>query len=105
INDAFATGYCLDALAWIACDEGRLERAATLLGAVTRLAQVMGTPAAVFPELSAHHERYAQRTRAALGEQAYAAAFTRGQGLSLDEAIGHALDEPAPPAAASEPVA
>jgi predicted ATPase/DNA-binding CsgD family transcriptional regulator len=99
VNDAYATGWCLDALAWIACDEGRPERAATLLGAVIRLAQAMGARPAVYPELSADHERYAQRTRAALGERAYAAAFARGQGLSLDEAVAYALDEPAPPAA------
>ena len=36
VNDLFATGWCLDALAWIASDQGRHGRVATLLGAVTR---------------------------------------------------------------------
>ena len=80
VNDTVDTSWCLDALAWIAYDEGRPERAAILLGAVERLAQVIGTPRPSLPELATHHERYEQRTRAALGEPAYQAAFARGEG-------------------------
>ena len=103
VNDIFPTGWCLDALAWIAFDQGRPRRAATLLGAVTRLAHAIGTLPAPFPELAVHHERYEQLTRAALGEQGYQVAFARGERLSLDEAVAFALDEPSSPAAAPPP--
>ncbi len=96
VNDTVGTAWCLDALAWIAYDEGRPERAATLLGAVTRLARDMGARPAVVPELAAHHEQYEQRTCAALGEHAYQADFSQGERLSLDEAVAYALDEPLP---------
>lgn len=97
VNDALGTAWCLDTMAWIAYDDGRPERAAVLLGAVTRLARTMGARPSFFPKLAAHHEQYEQHTRAALGEQAYRAAFARGEGLPLDEAVAYALDRPAPP--------
>ncbi len=89
----------LDVLAWIAYDVGRSERAATLLGVTAQLARAMGALPSFFPELAAHHERYAQRARDALGEQAYRAAFTRGERLFLDEAVAYALNQPLPPPA------
>ena len=104
VNDAIAASWCLDVLAWIAADQGRPERAATLLGAVERLAQFMGAPAGLMPELAAHHEQYAQRTRDALGERVRQAAAARGRQMSLEEAVAYALDEPWQPIAA-EPVA
>jgi non-specific serine/threonine protein kinase len=99
VNETACTSFCLDALAWIAFDEGRPERAATLLGAVERLAQLMGAPAGGVPDLSAYHEQYTQRTRTALGERAYQVAAARGGRMSLEEAVAYALDEPARPAA------
>jgi predicted ATPase/DNA-binding CsgD family transcriptional regulator len=108
VNDALGTGWCLDALAWIAYDEGRSERAATLLGAVTGLAHAMGARAGILPELAAYHEQHEQRTRDALGEPAYQAAFARGEHMSLDEAVGYALDETPPgttPAPSADPCA
>ena len=42
VNDTPGAGWCLDVLAWSADDEGRPERAATLLSAVTGLAHAMG---------------------------------------------------------------
>jgi non-specific serine/threonine protein kinase len=91
------TSWCLDALAWIAADQGRLERAATLLGAVERLMQSMGTRPGLLPDLTAHHEQYQQKTRAALGEQAYQAVTAHGEQMSLDQAVGYALGEPRRP--------
>jgi predicted ATPase/DNA-binding CsgD family transcriptional regulator len=104
VNETHSTSWCLDVLAWIASDQGRPDRSATLLGAADRLAQVMGAPVGLLPELAAQHEQYQQRTRDALGEQAYRAAFTRGGEMHLDEAVAHALDEPwRPPAPAPVP--
>jgi predicted ATPase/DNA-binding CsgD family transcriptional regulator len=104
VRDTLVTAWCLDALAWAAHDEGQSERAATLLGAVTQLARTMGARPAFFPELAASHEQYEKRTRVALGEQAYQAAFASGESLPLDEAVAYALDEPPPrPAALPSP--
>jgi predicted ATPase/DNA-binding CsgD family transcriptional regulator len=100
INDTVGTILSLDTLACIAYDEGQPERAAALLGAVTGLAHAMGGRPALFPELAAYHEQYEQRTRTALGEQAYQAAFAHGERLTLDEAVAYALNEPPPPPAA-----
>ena len=97
VNDTICTSQCLDTLAWIAVDQGRLARAATLLGATTRLAQFMGARAGFY--LAAHHEQYEQHTRDGLGEPAYQAAFTRGEQMSLDEAVAYTLDEPWQPVA------
>ena len=93
IDDATNTGWFLATLAWITFDEGLPERAANLLGAATGLAHALGAPPAIWPELSAHHEEYEQRTRAALGERAYQAAFAHGERLSLEEAVAFALGE------------
>jgi len=84
VDDTMGTSWCLDTLAWVAFDEGQPERAATLLGAVERLARFMRARAGLFPDLTAHHERYAQRTHAALGERAYQAAFIRGEQMPLE---------------------
>ena len=100
INETLVTCMCLDALAWIAYDEGRHRRAATLIGAVTQLSLATGTRPAVFASLSALHQQYEQRTRNALREPAYQAAYARGVGLSLDEAVDYALNT----AAARRPV-
>lgn len=104
VNDTLGTMWCLDALAWIAHDQGQSQRAATLLGAATRLARTTGTPPAIYPELSAYHRQYEQQTDAAIGSSAYQAALLHGQSLSLDEAIRYALGEPYPPAAESPTV-
>jgi predicted ATPase/DNA-binding CsgD family transcriptional regulator len=100
VNDTLAATWCLDALAWTAFDQGQPQRAATLLGAVTRLAHTAGTLLAAFEGLAGHHEQYKERTCTALGEPAYQAAFAYGEGLSLDETVDYALDrDPRPPAA------
>jgi DNA-binding CsgD family transcriptional regulator len=105
VNDTLATVWCLDVLALIAYDDGRIERAATLLGVTTGLSHTAGVRPGLFPELAAHHRNYEQRARASLGERAYQTAFARGERLTVAEAVAYALDEaparPAPATAAS----
>jgi len=97
VNDTFATGYCVEALGWVAHDLGDPERAAVLLGAASRLSKAMGTPPAVFPELSAQHELYLERVRTSLGEARFSAAFDRGERLPVDEGVAYALGRPRRP--------
>jgi hypothetical protein len=61
-----------------------------LLGAATTIREVIGTPQAI-PERIATEQAVAG-ARAALGEEAWAAAFTAGTALSLDQAITYALE-------------
>ncbi|HET8907291.1 MAG TPA: tetratricopeptide repeat protein [Ktedonobacterales bacterium] len=64
-------------------------RAAHLLGATATLRETLGAPdLSPERETARAHEASAQ---AALGEEAWAAAFAAGQALSLDEAIAQAL--------------
>jgi predicted ATPase/DNA-binding SARP family transcriptional activator len=82
---------CLEGLGRVAGTVGQSERAARLLGAAVALRD---TPGATWkPEERAEHERHVDASRAALGEEAFTAAWTSGRLLRLDEAIGLALDE------------
>jgi non-specific serine/threonine protein kinase len=80
----------LEDLASVAGAEGRGERAACLLGAASAVRETIGTPQAV-PERLATEQAVAP-ARAALGEQAWVAAFTAGRALSLDQAFAYALE-------------
>jgi DNA-binding NarL/FixJ family response regulator len=93
IDDLLGTAWCLEALAWIAASEQDPRRAATLLGAAQELWHAIGTSPAVVRHLLGYHDHCEQRTRHALGERAFQAAFQRGMSLSLADAIGYALNE------------
>jgi len=96
VNDTFATGYCIEALGWVSYDRGDPERAATLLGSAARLSKAMGTPPAVFPELSVQHELYLERVRSALGETRFTTAFGRGEQMPVEDGVAYALGQPRP---------
>jgi non-specific serine/threonine protein kinase len=80
----------LEDLAGIAAGEGDGRRAASLLGAATAIREAIGTPQAA-PERIAIEQAVAG-VRAALGEEAWAAALVAGLALSLDQAISYALE-------------
>jgi predicted ATPase/DNA-binding SARP family transcriptional activator len=81
----------LEGLAGVAIADGRPERAARLLGAGDRLRQGIKVPRA--PIERADHERRLTAVRAALGEEAFAAAWAAGRVMSLDEATTLALED------------
>jgi predicted ATPase len=83
----------LEDLASIAGATGEGERAARLLGAATALRETIGAPQPV-PERAATEQAVA-RTRAMLGGEAWAAAFTAGHECSLEQVIAEALEPPA----------
>jgi predicted ATPase/DNA-binding CsgD family transcriptional regulator len=86
LSDTYGAALCLDVLAWISAHHGRAELAATLLGAVATLSRTMGAPAATYPGLLEHHQECERRTREALDETAFQAAFGRGERLTIEEA-------------------
>ncbi|GAB2832390.1 ATP-binding protein [Lentzea nigeriaca] len=93
LDDLLGAAWCLEALAWIEADGPDPRRAATLLGAAAERWHATDASPAKSPHLLGYHEICEQRTRAALGEQAFQTAFQRGLGLSLAEANEYALNE------------
>lgn len=79
----------LEGLAGSAGMAGLGERAARLLGAAAAIREALGTPIATHEQ--AEVEQTTADTRAALGEERWAAEFALGQDLPLEEAIAEAL--------------
>jgi predicted ATPase/transcriptional regulator with XRE-family HTH domain len=92
-GDQITIAYCLAGLGWVAMGQGWAERAARLLGAAK--APFEATGSLTQPVDRAEFDRNATAARAALGEDAFAAAWTAGQALTLDQAIAYALGEDA----------
>jgi tetratricopeptide (TPR) repeat protein len=70
---------------------GQAARAARLLGAAQALRDAMGMP---LP--AAHrgdHERHVDATRAAIGEEAFDAAWAAGQAMTFDRTLAYAIEE------------
>jgi non-specific serine/threonine protein kinase len=79
----------LEGLAWAAGALGQPRRAARLCGAAEAEREVLGMPAPSSDRQE--HDRALQTMRAALGEEAFAAAWAAGRGMTLAEAIALAL--------------
>lgn len=80
----------LDALAWSAAARDDHERAARLMGAASTVRQ-RSTMRLAHTMTSMVGDDMQHQVRAALGNQAFAAAFTRGAALTLNEAVDYAL--------------
>ena len=81
----------MEGLATAVAAQGQAERAVRLLGAAAGLRDLLGS--ARHPMDRVAVERAEAALRAALGEEAFAAAWAAGRALSLDEAIYEALGE------------
>ncbi|MBA3517606.1 MAG: AAA family ATPase, partial [Rhizobiales bacterium] len=86
--DAWGLRWCLEGLAEIAVASGEHERAARLLGAAEAARERQGV--ALVPGLLPRYEKDMAATRAALGEEAFAAAWNNGRRLSPEEARAEA---------------
>jgi len=84
---------CLWGLAAVRAARGHPEDAARLLGAAAVMRETTGSPVSPFDR--ADYERDLDAVRAALGEEAFAAAWATGKTLSLEQAIADAYEEPA----------
>jgi predicted ATPase len=91
IGNKYNAAYCLEGLAAVVCAQGQPERGARLLGAAAALRAGIGTP--LPPSERAAQERTVATARAALGEDAFAAAWAKGQTMPLEQAIAYALGE------------
>jgi hypothetical protein len=81
----------LENLALTIAATGEGARAAYLLGAAAALRETVGAPP--HPRGQAGMERTTASAQAALGEEAWAAAFAAGRALTLEEAVAEALGE------------
>jgi non-specific serine/threonine protein kinase len=87
--------WCLEKLAEAAHRQGRPATAAKIYGAAATLRASMGS--AIDLADRAEYERILAELRATLGDNAFTAAWTQGEALSLREAIDVALAEPDEP--------
>jgi non-specific serine/threonine protein kinase len=76
----------LEGLAGVAVAQAQPERAARLLGTAERLREAIGAP--LQPGDRAEHDRSVMAVRAALTEDAVAAAWAEGRAMSIEQAIG-----------------
>jgi predicted ATPase/class 3 adenylate cyclase/Tfp pilus assembly protein PilF len=81
----------LERVAHVAGAEGDAERAARLFGAAEALREALGAP--LPPVERAHYDRSIAAVRAALGEKAFAAAWTAGRAMPLEAAVARATEE------------
>ena len=94
MSDRASSAYSLEGLATVALGEGDAERAARLFGTSKALLNSIGNPIYAYtPDRSALQEKIAA-TRAALGEERFAAAWAQGQVIGLDEAVALVLSGP-----------
>ena len=86
-----ATDYPLESFAVLAAAQNQMERAARLFGAVENL------DASIYFEMSAkeraEHDHAIATARAALGEEAFAAAWAEGRMMAMEQAIAFALED------------
>lgn len=81
---------CLEGLAAAAQAAGESERAARFLGAAAALRETIGVP---LPSADVgDRDRVLSATQAALGDERFAAATTRGRAMMLDQVLEYALD-------------
>jgi non-specific serine/threonine protein kinase len=99
IGNLFAVAQALEDLAVLAGRERDAERAIRLLGASEVYCETFGAQAPV--TIAAEYEPIMAEGRATLGEAAFAAAWTEGRAMALEQAIEYALLAPRdpPPAA------
>ena len=100
-TDAYGVATGLGGVAWAAAARGHADRAARLFGAEDALRERIGC--LVFPLWQADHERWLAAARAGIGDAAFDAAWSEGRAMSLDQAIGYALeaDRPTVPSTAA----
>jgi non-specific serine/threonine protein kinase len=91
LADKWGVVVTLEILAGIAAAQGEAARAARLMGAAERHREALG--AALSTDLQPDHDRAVAAARDTLGEAGFAAAWAEGRTLTLERAIGYALEE------------
>jgi non-specific serine/threonine protein kinase len=90
-GDKVGTAFALDGVALLAGAQSQSRRAAQLWGAADAMHQAIGAPRDAIEQ--AEYDLAIGAVRAVLGEEAFAAAWTEGRAMSLDEVISLALSD------------
>ena len=97
LGDKMIASDSLEGLACISGAEGGAERAATLFGVAEALRETIGAVAYQHsPEVEAWLEPYLEAARSSLKEASWEAAWTEGQGMTLEKGVEYALSEEDP---------
>jgi predicted ATPase/class 3 adenylate cyclase len=91
IGNRLGIAYCLENCAALASAQEQPERAARLWGVAEALREVIG--ALLSPNQREEYDGKIAEARAALGEDAFVAAWTEGCAMSMEQAIEYALQE------------
>ena len=92
VNDRRTAAYCLETLAWVACDADSPRIAAAMLGAAAGLANAVGSTNVPFAHLSVHHDECESRARLAVGTDEFDVAHQEGSSLNFTDAIQLGLE-------------
>jgi predicted ATPase/DNA-binding CsgD family transcriptional regulator len=92
-HDLLGIVLAIEVLAWTEAARERWEPAATMLGSAQPIWQAVGFPMFGSRYFGAPHGDCETRTRQALGEARFEAAYGRGKELGLPEAIAYALGD------------
>jgi non-specific serine/threonine protein kinase len=93
-GDRMGMAMSVEVVAWAESEAGHSTEAAQLLGAVQAALHSIG--ASLFGHLHEDHDSCMARTRASLGEAAFARAFEEGAALRFDEAVALATGRRTP---------
>jgi DNA-binding CsgD family transcriptional regulator/tetratricopeptide (TPR) repeat protein len=85
MGDKAGIAGCLEGLAAVAGLQGRLQRAARLVGAAKALREATGIP--LRPHFRADYDRIVSAVRLRLGEEGFEAASEEGRKMTLEQAI------------------
>ena len=91
IGNSWIVAMHFSALATLAAAQKQMQRAARLFGAAETLFPVIRFEMSAAER--AEHDQALAAARAALGEEAYMAAYNEGKKMTFDEAIAYALEE------------
>jgi DNA-binding CsgD family transcriptional regulator len=94
-NDLLGIVLAIEVLAWSAAAGGATERAALLLGAANQIWPSVGYPMFGSRYFGAPHRDCELTARRVMGDRDFEAAFRRGMGLGIDDAVAYALGEAA----------
>jgi non-specific serine/threonine protein kinase len=93
LNDLLGVSSCVELLAWVAVEEGDLQRACRLFGAGRTLWASIGTPLFGSEAMMGTRARYEDRARRGLGKKAFDHGYRVGEQFKTEEAIAFALGE------------
>ena len=102
LNDLWGVATVLPASARMLGEQGQLERAVRISGAIARMHETMGAPLKV--PFRQRYEQTLAEARRQLGEELYAAAWGAGRALTPEQAVEEAVRHEAARASAVSPV-